>query len=120
MDEDQPDDAEIAARELRKAGIAVLIRRVQSPQDMIRELDAFKADLILSDFRLPNFSGLHALDIAKRRLPHKPFVFFSGTHDAVVEALERGANAYVLKEDRAQLPDAIKRVLHMGTGTSGN
>ena len=44
-----------------------------------RTLAEFKPDLILSDFTLPGFDGLTALEVARELAPETPFIFLSGT-----------------------------------------
>ena len=36
-------------------------------------------DLILSDYSLPDFDGLAALELARLLCPEKPFIYMSGT-----------------------------------------
>src|SRR5574338_555537 len=90
--EDVPTDAELALIELQRAGISCTTRRVQSEAAFIEMLDQFRPDLILSDFTLPAFDGLSALDIARRNTPDTPFIFVSGTlgEERAIESLKRG------------------------------
>lgn len=70
-------------------------------------------DLILSDFKLPGFSGLEALQLALERTPDTPFLFVSGTigEDLAIEAVQAGAADYVLKDRLKRLPTAVQRAL---------
>jgi PAS domain S-box-containing protein len=70
-------------------------------------------DLILSDFKLPGFSGLEALQLARAASPDIPFIFVSGTigEDLAIEAIQAGAADYVIKDRLKRLPTAIKRAL---------
>ena len=63
--EDSIADAELLARHLAKSGVNCVIDRVQTEPDFIAALHRVKPDLILSDFSLPNFGGLRALDLAQ-------------------------------------------------------
>ena len=45
--DDVPNDAELALRELKRAGIAFDARRVETATEYRRELDEFKPQLIL-------------------------------------------------------------------------
>jgi PAS domain S-box-containing protein len=76
-------------------------------------LRAGRHDLILSDFKLPSFSGLEALELAGVEAPDTPFIFVSGTigEDLAIEALQAGAADYVLKDRMKRLPTAIQRAL---------
>jgi diguanylate cyclase (GGDEF)-like protein len=112
--EDAVADAELAARELRRAGLTLDVRRVETEKDFRRELSDFQPHVILSDFSMPAFDGLSALDVARVELPDVPFVFVSGTigEDRAVEAMRRGATDYVLKDRMNRLVPVIQRALH--------
>jgi diguanylate cyclase (GGDEF)-like protein/PAS domain S-box-containing protein len=111
--EDASADAELALRELKRAGFELGARRVQSEDGLRRALAEFRPHLILSDFSMPGFDGLKALDLARELLPDVPFVFVSGTigEDRAVEAMRRGATDYVLKDRMSRLVPVIRRAL---------
>jgi diguanylate cyclase (GGDEF)-like protein/PAS domain S-box-containing protein len=111
--EDSPADAELAIRELQQAGLVLEVRRVDTETGLRRALDEFRPQLILSDFSMPAFGGLEALDLAREKLPDIPFVFVSGTigEDRAVEAMKRGATDYVLKDRMNRLAPVIQRAL---------
>src|ERR1700737_2951467 len=110
---DNEADAQIAARHLAKAGLDCIIHRVQTERDFISALQEIQPDLILSDFSLPQFDGLRALDIAVVHAPETPFIFVSGTigEERAIDALRRGATDYVLKSNLSRLPAAVERAL---------
>ena len=109
--EDLPADVELLTVELKRAGMEPVVRRVETESDFLRELDEFKPDVILSDFSMPRFSGLIALDLAQQRSPDTPFIFVSGTigEEMAVESLKRGAIDYILKGNLTRLPSAVRR-----------
>ena len=111
--EDSVADAELLARHLAKAGLHCAINRVQTEPEFIAALHEDKPDLILSDFSLPNFSGLRALDLAVVHAPDTPFIYVSGTigEERAIDALRRGATDYVLKSNLSRLSSAIERAL---------
>jgi len=111
--EDMELEAELTCRELHKHGIAHLAQRVETDEAMRAALRDFKPTIILSDFSLPRFDGLHALDIARECAPEVPFLFVSGTigEERAIEALRRGAVDYVLKSNLARLGAAVRRAL---------
>ncbi|HEX4987082.1 MAG TPA: EAL domain-containing protein [Burkholderiales bacterium] len=113
MVEDLASDAEIEIRELHRNGLAIETCIVETEGDFRRELDAFRPDVILSDFSLPGFSGMAALGIARELRPDVPFIFVSGTigEESAVAALRNGATDYVLKTNLRRLSAAVHRAV---------
>ncbi|MGB6308400.1 MAG: EAL domain-containing protein [Steroidobacteraceae bacterium] len=111
--EDRAEDAELLLREMRSHGLEVAGRRVDSLTEYRKGLADFRPDLILSDYTLPGFDGMDALQIARSLRPDTPFIFVSGTigEERAIQALKQGAVDYVLKESRARLVPAIERAL---------
>jgi diguanylate cyclase (GGDEF)-like protein/PAS domain S-box-containing protein len=116
--EDMPTEAEIAVRQLESGGFSCDWKRVDSEAALRRYLDEYKPDLILSDFTLPGFDGLSALEIARDLRPDTPFIFLSGTigEERAIDALQRGAYDYVLKTNMARLVPAVRRALNDAIG----
>ena len=111
--EDVPTDAELALRELKKAGMACKTVRAETRADYLRHLDGFTPDIILSDFALPHFDGMSALALAREKCPDVPFIFVSGTmgEETAIESLKSGATDYILKTNLARLAPAVQRAL---------
>jgi diguanylate cyclase (GGDEF)-like protein/PAS domain S-box-containing protein len=109
--EDVAADVELEMRELLRAGIAAECRVVDTEDAMTRAIDEYCPDVIVSDFAMPHFDGLSALEIARRRAPETPFVFVSGTvgEETAIRALHAGASDYVLKANLRRLPPTIER-----------
>jgi PAS domain S-box-containing protein len=112
--EDMPMEAEIAVRQLEAGGFSCNWKRVESEEVLRRTLGEVKPDLILSDFTLPAFDGLSALEVAREVAPDTPFIFLSGTigEERAIDALQRGAYDYVLKTNMARLVPAVRRALN--------
>ncbi|MDD2924158.1 EAL domain-containing protein [Rhodoferax sp.] len=111
--EDTPTDAELAQRELHKAGVVFVAQRVETRESFVQALDTWHPDLVLADYKLPHFDGLSALELLRQRSPELPFVFVSGTmgEEFAIETLHRGASDYVLKGHLAKLGPAVMRAL---------
>jgi diguanylate cyclase (GGDEF)-like protein/PAS domain S-box-containing protein len=111
--EDMPTDAELSLREIKRAGLAYTVHRVETEAAFRQALSEFHPDIILSDYSLPSFDGLSALRIAQTERPETPFVFVSGTlgEDCAVDALKLGATDYILKNNLARLGPAARRAL---------
>src|SRR5215468_793146 len=111
--EDLATDAELALRELRRASIAFEWRRVQTAEELEHECASFNPDVVLSDFSLPRFNGMLALDSVRKLLPDVPFIFVSGTigEETAIESLRSGATDYVLKSNLSRLASAVQRAV---------
>ncbi|MFA7282739.1 MAG: response regulator, partial [Sterolibacterium sp.] len=111
--EDEAADAELVEHALHRAGMVFSARRVDSRDDFIAALDALRPDLILADYKLPDFDGKAALAIAAERVPEVPFIFVSGAmgEELAIETLHLGAADYVLKGHLNKLAPAVRRAL---------
>ena len=110
--EDREEDAELALRELRKAGFDPSWRRVEDEAGFRHALDP-ELDLILADYHQPSFDALRALKLMQAAGLDIPFVIFSGAvgEDIAVAAVREGAMDYVLKDRLARLGTAITNAL---------
>jgi CheY-like chemotaxis protein len=111
--EDQPADAELVTRELRKAGFEFTAKNVTSEKQFLAELRNAAPELILADYSLPGYDGLSALAAAQKQCPETPFIFVSGTlgEEKAIETLRHGATDYVLKDRLAPAAAAGAEVL---------
>ncbi|GAB3342809.1 MULTISPECIES: response regulator [Marilutibacter] len=75
--EDSADDAELTTLELADAGIEFHYVRVQDEHALLRALDDFNPQCVLSDLNLPGFSGEQALELVRTHAPRVPFVYVS-------------------------------------------
>ncbi len=116
--EDMPMEAEIAIRQLESGGFSCNWKRVDSEAALRRALAESRPDLVLSDFTLPGFDGISALEIVRELTPDIPFIFLSGTigEERAIDALQRGAHDYVLKTNLARLAPAVRRALEDAGG----
>lgn len=103
--EDSELDHELTLAHLRRSGVEPVTRRVESAVELESALDEGSWDLILSDYNLPGFTGLHALDLVKARGEGTPFILVSGEigEDVAVEAMRNGAADYLLKSNLKRL-----------------
>ncbi len=111
--EDAEMDAQVQFRELKRSGLSFEARRVQTESDYLIQLAQYAPDIIVSDYSIPGFGGMRALEIARERVPDLPFVFVSGAmgEDKAVELLKCGATDYVLKTNLTRLASALTRAI---------
>ncbi len=110
--EDQAADAEIMVHTLRKSGIDPVCQRVDTKGAYLAALDQ-SPDIILSDFHLPQFDALHALQLLKEKELDIPFIVVTGTasEKTAVACLEEGADDYLQKDRLERLGPAVMNAL---------
>ena len=108
--EDVLRDAELNWRELEKNGIVFSKLLVDNRKDFLEGLKSFKPDIIISDYSLPQFSGMEALLLRNELVPQTPFIVVTGSvnEEVAVECMKAGAEDYVIKEHLTRLPFAVK------------
>lgn len=111
--EDNTDDAELIHNELILAGLRARVEHVEDRESFMRALDN-NPDVILSDFSLPSFDAISALEIVRSRNELTPFIIVSGvlTDEAASQAIRRGAWDYLLKDRLGRLASSIQQALH--------
>jgi two-component system cell cycle sensor histidine kinase/response regulator CckA len=111
--EDNPRDVQFLVRELRRAEFEPEWHCVETEADYLAKLDP-NLDLIISDYEMPEFSGLRALELLKQRPGLEiPFIIVSGTigEEMAVAAVIQGAADYLLKDRITRLGPAVRRAL---------
>ncbi len=110
--EDRPDDAELLAHELRRAGFDADWRRAENEPEYLAHLEA-PLDLILADYSLPEFDAIRALQLLRMREVDIPLIVVTGSisEDAAVECIKLGAADYLLKDRLARLGSAVRQAL---------
>src|SRR5882724_3154614 len=111
--EDDPDYSSLVKMMLEKEGLVVEIVLADNAADFTAAMEKQAFDLILGDYRLPNWNGIEALHAARAKRPDTPFLLVSGTigEQAAIESLKHGATDYVLKQWPERLVPAVRRAL---------
>src|SRR5690349_10400787 len=97
--EDVEEDALLLIREIRKGGYEPLYDLVDAAPTLAAALASQQWDVVISDYAMPGFSVIEALDILKQSGQDLPFVIVSGHigEDQLVAAMKAGASDYLLK-----------------------
>ena len=114
--EDSELDHALVVAHLRRGALLVHERRIETRADFQAALhEAW--DLVISDYHLPGFSGLEALQLLRQREQAGgdplPFILVSGQigEDTAVEAMRNGANDYLLKNNLSRLAVAVEHAI---------
>ncbi len=107
--EDVATDAELIQRELRKANISFSARCVETRENYLKALLEFTPDAILSDFAMPQFNAIEALELLHGQPRDIPFILVTGSQseETAVECMKLGADDYILKATLKRLPSAL-------------
>ncbi len=116
--EDSSDDAELMLRALIQDGFAVRSRRVETADALVSALETDDWNVVLSDYNLPGFNGLEALEVLKQTGLDLPFIVVSGTisDEVAVAVMRAGAHDYLMKNNLARLGPAVRRELAEAEG----
>jgi signal transduction histidine kinase/DNA-binding response OmpR family regulator len=113
MVEDNPADAELCLRELKKAGFDARADAVQTAQEFAARLAEEGYGVVIADYTLPAWSGLEALELLQRMAKDVPLILLTGTmkEDEAASCLRRGAAGFVLKDRLADIGPAVRTAL---------
>jgi PAS domain S-box-containing protein len=113
--EDNKNDAKLLIMELSKH-YRLIEHQVERREDFIEALNSYNADVILSDYSLPQFDGMLALLLRQKLAPEIPFILVTGSlnEEIAVEVMKSGADDYILKENFNRLGPAIQAALEKG------
>ena len=111
--EDSEEDATLLLQELRAGGYVPISERVETAEALKAALGKQSWDLVISDYVMPDFSGLEALKLLQESGMDLPFMLTSGKigEMTAVEAMKAGAHDYVLKHNLTRLVPVIQRAL---------
>ncbi|MEN3361114.1 MAG: hypothetical protein V7637_5096 [Mycobacteriales bacterium] len=116
--EDSDDDAVLIVRQLRRDGLQVSYRRVETAPEAVAALAERCPDVVISDYNLPTFSAQAALALLSDSGLDVPFILVSGEigEETAVALLRGGAHDFVLKDRLTRLGPAVRRELREAAG----
>ena len=108
--EDSKIEAKFTANLLKKNGYEVISERVELRDDMQEQLDKHPWDIVISDYQMPEFDGMQALELFQTYDLDIPFILVSGKigEETAVDLMKMGANDYIMKGNTARLLPAIE------------
>jgi len=111
--DDVTSDVELMEDELSKINLNFISKKVDNKNDFIKEFNNFSPGLIISDYNIPQFNGIEALNKAKKMSPTTPFLIVMDSLDnqIVSECQKAGASDSISKQNLEKLGPAVKKVL---------
>ncbi|MBK7454187.1 MAG: PAS domain S-box protein [Anaerolineales bacterium] len=111
--ENQLSDADLAMKEIAKELAACEFRRVETELEFLEAVKKYEPDLVLSDYWLPHFSGMRALELLQEIAPLTPLIIYteSKNEDIAVECMKAGAVNYIIKGNLKRLGTAVIHAL---------
>jgi PAS domain S-box-containing protein len=109
--EDSEDDVLLIIRELKKGGFNPAYERVETAVAMREALKEKQWDIILCDYKLPQFSGPSAIALLQEINIDIPILIISGkiSEDTAAECMLSGAQDYIMKDNLSRLCPAIAK-----------
>jgi two-component system, cell cycle sensor histidine kinase and response regulator CckA len=111
--EHSSNDVELILLELQKAGVQTRHSIIEDKQEFHAAFENHTFDAVLSDFRLPTWTGMDVLHELRATDQLTPLLLITGTlgEEAAVECIKQGVSDFVLKEHMSRLPAALRRAI---------
>ncbi|MGE5457953.1 MAG: response regulator [Methanococcaceae archaeon] len=111
--EDVSADALLLQAMIKKCGIEFESQVVKDEPEYRQVLAEMQPDIILSDFSLPQFNGMRALEILRSYDNITPFILVTGSlnEEIAVACMKSGADDYLLKDNLKRIGSAIENAL---------
>jgi DNA-binding NarL/FixJ family response regulator len=111
--EDSAIDAELIEHALSRAGMKVILTRVDTRDAYVAALRTAEPDVVISDHGLAQFTSLAALKALQSIRPASPFIVVSGAmgDQSAVACLRAGAEDFILKSNLDRLPQSIETAM---------
>ena len=108
--EDSSEDADLAQRELRNAGLVFTAQRVETAADCLKALRDGPPDAVLADFTLPELDALAVIEMVKSEAPGTPVLVITGTvGDALHQAESHSFDGFAISDISSYLDDVSYR-----------
>ncbi|CAN1208876.1 EAL domain-containing protein [Tumidithrix helvetica PCC 7403] len=107
------EDLELMLLTLESAGLSFTYDNADTLAKCQQLLLANSYDMVLSDYRLPQFNAIAVLNVLKQSKQDIPFILVTGTlgEEAAVASIKAGVTDYVLKDRLFRLPSVLERGL---------
>jgi len=119
---DSEEDSLLIVRELESSGYNTTYQRVETPEAMNNALKEQVWDTIITDYPLPEFDALHALQIIHQHKLDLPFIVISSQEgeEVAVEIMREGAHDFLTRQNLQRLAAVVERELQEAQMRSEN
>lgn len=116
--DDSEDDALLIIRALRKGGLNPEFLQVEGEEALRKALIKHDWDVVISDHNMPGLTSQDTIKIVKEINPDLPVIVVSGTieEQVGVQAMQIGAQDYIMKDNLARLIPVIQREIQTTEG----
>lgn len=111
--EDYPLDAELVQTQLKKAHPRWSVDHVTDKDGFEFYLKNNKPDVVLSDYSLPQYTGMEAFFTVRSLGIEVPFIIVTGelTEETAIECIKEGIDDYIIKTSMLRLDVAIQKAI---------
>lgn len=115
--EDTDADAQLILRSLRKTQGPFEHRVASTPESIVRELRAFKPQIVLTDHHLSGFTGHDTLQLIHAEAPGTAVIVVTGSlsEEGAADYIKAGATDFVVKNNLHRLEAAVTRALMLAS-----
>lgn len=113
--EDNEVDASLLKKYLNRSTVKYKVECVSTGSDFEKKVRSFKPDVIITDYRMKDYSGHDALKFRNKHCSNIPFVIVSGHigEEKAAKLIKEGATDFLMKNNtEASLSTTILRVIN--------
>jgi DNA-binding NtrC family response regulator len=105
-------DADLVQLKLQELQWDITAHVVTSESELQKHLK-HHTDLVISDYRLSEFTGLDAYQLVKEQADYIPFILISDHigEEKAVDAIKMGIDDFILKDNLQRLVPSVSRLL---------
>jgi diguanylate cyclase (GGDEF)-like protein len=109
--DDSEADAVLVVNELKDLGFDLFWKRVETPETMIESLQQKEWDIVITDYIMPEFSAMDAINIIKDKNVDVPIIVLTGlvNEEIAPELIKAGASDFISKNEMKKLAAAVER-----------
>jgi len=98
--DDEPDFARMVAQNLERESEQFTVQSTTDPEAVAETVSGGAIDCVISDYQMPEMSGLDVFAAVRNVDPEIPFILFTDTGSETIasEAISAGISDYVIKK----------------------